>query len=132
MSLLRRAIEGLSAERHAMPDYGPTLQQVDGHLQQFVRWAHQVSDRPAMKLTPDYLEREIARVAADARKQDREIIEHADARMGEAIARLELIVERAAEASEQWRALCLTGGAALLVGMLLILALQELAAVLPI
>jgi hypothetical protein len=132
VSLLRRAIEGLSAERSANPDYGPTLQQIDGHLQELVRWARKVNDRPAMKLTPDYLAQEITRVAADARKQDREVIEHADARMGMAIARLERIVESASEASEQWRALCLTGGTALLAGMLLILALQEVAAILPI
>lgn len=132
VSLLRRAIEGLSAERHAIPDYGPTLQQIDGHLQEFVRWARKVNDRPAMKLTPDLLEREIARIAINARKQDREIIEHADARMGMAIARLERIVESASEASEHWRALCLTGGTALLAGMLLILALQGLASILPI
>jgi hypothetical protein len=131
VSLLRRAIEGLSAERNAIPDYGPTLQQIDGQLQEFVRWARKVNDRPAMKLTPDYLAQEMMRIAIDARKQDREIIKHADASMGMAIARLERIVESASEASEQWRALCLTGGTALVAGMLLILVLQELAAILP-
>ena len=131
VSLLRRGVEGLTAEQHSAPDYGQTLEQMNAYLKEVASWARKVNGQPAMQLTPQLLEREIARVAVDSRKRDREIIEHADARMGMAIARLERIVESAGEASEQWRALCLTGGTALLAGMLLILALQELAAILP-
>jgi hypothetical protein len=131
VSLLRRGVEGLTAERHSAPDYGPTLEQMNAYLKEIAGWARKVNERPAMQLTPERLEREIARVAVEARTRDREIIEHADARMGKAIARLEHIVESAAEASEQARAIGIACGTALLAGMLMILAFQELAAILP-
>lgn len=131
VSLLRRGVEGLTAERHSAPDYGPTLEQMNAYLKEFAGWARKVNGQPVMQLTPELLEREVARVAVEARKRDREIIEHADARMGKAIARLEHIVESAAEASEQARAIGIACGIALLAGMLIILAFQELAAVLP-
>lgn len=52
--------------------------------------------------------------------------------MGMAIARLERIVESAAEASEQARAISIACGTALLAGMLIILSLQALTAILKI
>ena len=132
VSLLRRGVEGLTAERHSTPDYGPTLEQMNVYLKEIAGWARKVNERPAMQLTPGLIEREIARVAADARKRDREIIEHADARMSTAIARIERTVKGASDAAEQRRVFCTTGGIAFLAGMLMIMALQALTIILPI
>ncbi|WP_454885333.1 DUF6118 family protein [Sphingomonas oryzagri] len=132
VSLLRRGVEGLTAERHSAPDYGPTLEQMNAYLKEITGWARKVNGQPAMQLTPELLAREIARVAADARKRDREIIEHADRRMGTTISRIERIVESASQASEQARAISIACGTALLAGMLMILTLQALAAILQV
>ena len=130
VSLLRRGVEGLTAERHGAPDYGPTLEQMNAYLKEIAAWARKVNERPAMQLTPEHLEREMARIAVDARKRDRDIIEQAEARMSRAIAGIERITESASDASEQWRTICLVGGIALLVGMLMILTLEALSGIL--
>lgn len=131
VSLLRRGVESLTSERHSAPDYGPTLEQMNAYLKEIAAWARKVNERPAMQLTPEHLEREMARIAVDARKSDREIIEQAAARMGRAISDIERITESASDASEQWRTNCLVGGIALLAGMLMILAMDALATILP-
>src|SRR3546814_5341308 len=52
VSLLRRAIEGLTAERQNAPDYAPTLKVLSGRLTRIEAFMGEVSESPAMRLTP--------------------------------------------------------------------------------
>jgi hypothetical protein len=125
VSLLRRAVAALTAERQAQPDYGPSLQAIEAQYQRVAQWAKRVAETPVLKLTPEYLEQEIVRIAADVRRQDRETIEAANSAMATAVGWMRQIVESAVSAEEQFRRLCLTGGVALLIGMFLSLAIIE-------
>jgi hypothetical protein len=123
VALLRRAVAALTAERQTQPDYGPSLQAIEAQYQRIVQWAKRVAETPLLKMTPEYLEQEIARIAADVRRQDRATIEAANNGMMTAVGWMRQIVESAVAAEEQFRRLCLTGGVALLIGMLLSLAI---------
>lgn len=75
LSLLRRAVEGLTAARERLPDYSPTL----GAMNQRLDLAHEALKRieasPAVRLTPVALVEELNKRSADARAEDRRIIE---------------------------------------------------------
>src|SRR3546814_17215118 len=47
VSLLRRAIEGLTAERQNAPDYAPTLKVLSGRLTRIEAFMGEVSESPA-------------------------------------------------------------------------------------
>jgi len=76
LALLRRAVEGLAAERGAidMPDYSETL----GHLQQGVNTAAENIGRigqflkaaPALAMTPEQMAQRIAAAGNTARRED--------------------------------------------------------------
>src|SRR3546814_6047769 len=75
VSLLRRAIEGLTAERQNAPDYAPTLKVLSGRLTRIEAFMGEVSESPAMRLTPANLAVSIERASETARAGDRDIIE---------------------------------------------------------
>src|SRR3546814_11278589 len=73
VSLLRRAIEGLTAERQNAPDYAPTLKVLSGRLTRIEAFMGEVSESPAMRLTPANLAVSTERASETARAGDREI-----------------------------------------------------------
>lgn len=125
VALLRRAIEGLSAERESMPDYGPTLTDITMRMDDFVRWGRQINDKPAMTLTPESLEKEIARVARAARDEDHVSIAYAAQRMDGVSSKIAGFMASALTESEQLRANCIVGCVTFLSGMLLMLGMAE-------
>ena len=86
LALLRRAVEGLAAERGAIdvPDYSETL----GHLQQGVNTTAENIGRigqflkaaPALAMTPEQMAQRIAAAGSAARREDQAAL--ATARMG--------------------------------------------------
>ena len=80
LALLRRAVEGLAAERANIdvPDYSETL----GHLQQGVNTAAEniarigqfLKQAPALAMTPEQMASRIAAAAGPARDEDRRTI----------------------------------------------------------
>lgn len=88
VALLRRALEGLSAEREAMPDYGPTLTEITAHIDEVARWARKINDKPAMALTPETMEQELIRAARNAREEDHEMAAQAFRRMDSVTAKV--------------------------------------------
>lgn len=68
VSLLRRGVEALTAERQAQPDYTATLLDLDRRLEDVRRWARTISERPALQLTPAAVSEQIEDAAARARE----------------------------------------------------------------
>ncbi len=52
ISLLRRAVERLTDERTAQPDYAPSLEAIAKRLEDVCVWAKRVSERPKRMRTP--------------------------------------------------------------------------------
>jgi len=120
VALLRRAIEGLSAERESMPDYGPTLTDIAVRITEVANWAQKINDKPAMALTPESLEKEIARVARAARDEDHVSMAHAAQRMESVSNKIAGFIANALTEDEQLRVNCIVGCIAFLSGILLI------------
>ncbi len=74
LSLLVRAIQGLTAEREKTPDYSETLGEMDGRLSRIAGNIVWIAKQPAMKLTPENMASEIAKAAKVAREADRATI----------------------------------------------------------
>lgn len=103
ISLLRRAVERLTDERTAQPDYAPSLEAIAKRLEDVCVWANRVSERPALGLTPATLAREIAEAGEAVRTRDQEMLDWATRRMDDAGSRIDAIVARSRAAAEQER-----------------------------
>jgi len=112
VSLLRRAVEGLTAERQAAPDYRPTLAAMAERLAAVER-------SPGIRLTPEDMRNEVVHVAERASAKDRDVIARTSASLRESLAKIDGLVERAWTADTQNRWLLGTGIAGLIGGILL-------------
>jgi hypothetical protein len=86
VSLLRRAVEGLTVERQNTPDYTPTLTGLSSRLAHVEELLGRVAESPAMCLTPGNLAVSIAKACETARSVDRESLEKAGAVLKASIA----------------------------------------------
>lgn len=118
VSLLRRAIEGLTAERQNAPDYTPTLTELTGRLGRIEGFLGKVSESPAMRLTPDNLAASIERASETVRAGDRDNLSKAEAALRASVASINAVVEQAWTADRQWKQLYWTGGGGLILGIL--------------
>ena len=118
VSLLRRAVQGLTAERHNTPDYTPTLTDLAGKLGHIEAFLGKVAESPAMRLTPENVAVSVARASETARAGDRESLEKAGAILRASIASINGVVEHAWTADRQWKQLYWTGGGGLIIGAL--------------
>ena len=105
ISLLRRAIERLTDERTAQPDYAPSLEAIAKRLEDVCVWAKRVSERPALGLTPATLARQITEAGESARTRDKELLDRAARRMDDAGSQIDAIIARSRFAAEQDREL---------------------------
>lgn len=119
VSLLRRAIEGLTAERQSAPDYTPTLMGMDQRLDAMVGWMRKVAEKPALQLTAESLARQIDEAARSVRAADRETIQAASARLDGGMKLLDGLVRRDRRAHEQRKWLMRAAIGAFVSGMLL-------------
>lgn len=101
ISLLRRAVERLTDERTDQPDYAPSLEAIAKRLEDVCVWAQRVSERPALKLTPETLGREIAAAATNSRAQDQQLLERATSAMEAASSRIDAMIARSRSVAEQ-------------------------------
>lgn len=118
VGLLRRAIEGLTAERQNAPDYTPTLTELAGRLGRVEGSLAEMSESPAMRLTPGNLAASIAKASESARAGDRETLDEAGAALRASVASINAVVEQAWTADRQWKQLCWTSGGGLVSGIL--------------
>jgi len=105
ISLLRRAVERLTDERTAQPDYAPSLEAIAKRLEDVCVWARRVSERPALGLTPATLTRQITEAGESARARDKELLDRAARRMDDAGSRIETNIARSRSAAEHIREL---------------------------
>jgi len=105
ISLLRRAVEGLTAARERMPDYTPTLGSMMGQLKTTQEALHRIERSPAVALTPIELTKEIVQAAANARADDARKLDEARDTIARSIGRIDGIVERGQSVEGQSRLL---------------------------
>jgi len=119
ISLLRRAVERLTDERTSQPDYGPSLEAIAKRLEDVCVWAQRVSEKPALKLTPEKIGREIVTAGTSSRERDQQILERAAGGMDAATARIDAALARARSVVEQDRELLRNRVAFAVAGMVL-------------
>jgi hypothetical protein len=105
ISLLRRATERLTDERADLPDYAPSLEAIGKRLEDVCAWARHINEKPAIKLTPESLAREIVNAATESRNQDHRLLEQATSEMNTAGCRIDATVARKQLVHEQHREL---------------------------
>jgi len=105
ISLLRRAVERLTDERTSQPDYAPSLEAIANRLEDVCVWARRVSERPAIKLTPETLASQIAAAAETSRADDQRLMKNAASGMDAASARIDAMIARSRSVAEQNRKL---------------------------
>jgi hypothetical protein len=119
VSLLRRAIEALTSERQAAPDYSPSLAAISKQQAVFVTWANKIAETPLLMLTPESMRQDIERIAFEGRAADHAIVETAYLKMLDVVGRLDQVTDSAWAADRQLRLLFRTGLACFLAGVLL-------------
>ncbi|MGQ3100406.1 MAG: hypothetical protein ACT6Q5_03535 [Sphingopyxis solisilvae] len=121
VSLLRAAIEGLTAAKDKLPDYSPTLRAIEARLEHIDQQIESILDKPAMRLTPLTLAAESHEAARSYGAEDRKSVGKARADLAQAIGRVEGMVKQKRSTDEQnwWVTWAAIGG--LLCGTLLAL-----------
>jgi hypothetical protein len=105
ISLLRRAVERLADERISQPDYAPSLEAISKRLADFCVWAQRVSERPALKLTPQSLASQITAAAASSRADDQRLLKNATTAMEATTGHIDAMIARSRSVTEQDREL---------------------------
>lgn len=118
VSLLRRAVEGLTAERQNAPDYSPTLTELASRLSLAEVHLGKVAESPAMRLTPQNVAVSVARASETARAGDRDNLGKAEAALRTSIASINAVVAQAWTADRQLRQLCWGVGGGLVFGII--------------
>jgi hypothetical protein len=116
VSLLRRGIEALTAERQELPDYTETLQDLDRRLEDVRRWARAISERPALQLTPTAVAEQIEGAASHARETQSNQAAKACVALRSAADRLDALYVRARSIKEQRRLILLAAASSFLGG----------------
>lgn len=122
VTLLRRAIERLAAERAEVPapkDYDETLGRIAQAINKLAERMDVLADRPGIKITPEGIARQIATAGGTTRADDQRTIAEARGALERATAQLAGVVASARHGDEQnrWLAWSAIGGA--IVGMVL-------------
>ena len=119
VSLLRRGVEALTAERQSAPDYAPSLAKIDEDLRSLIEWAQKVNERPGVKLGPQSFAAELARAGEAVRRGDAETLAQAQAQFEEAARRIERMIVSGRTAAQQSRVLLHNRLYSLVAGMLI-------------
>lgn len=126
VSLLRRAVQGLTSERQNAPDYLPTLQKMVERLEWIARTSERVAKAPAMELTVDSLASRLEEASDHARKEASRLVAEANAAVRTSIARIDAVVTRGWAADRQWRHLLWTAAIAFALGILTCVAVPRI------
>lgn len=119
LSLLRHALEGLTAAREKIPDYSATLAQINKALVVHADRLDMIQSRPAMEMTPEALVERMIASAQTARAEDRTMLRQAQDRLSKLAWHMEGMVARGRGAAEQERQVIWFGLGGILLGILL-------------
>ena len=120
VSLLRSAIEGLTAARESIeiPDYEPTLARTERVLTVLTEHIKLVVESPMLTLTPHKMAGEIATAATGARREDQRLMTEARTALDHATREIGNRLASARRGDEQNRWLYLSGLGGLVLGLL--------------
>lgn len=122
LALLRRAVERLAAERaddgHA-PDYSETLGVIANNITATAQRVDALVKSPALALTPEEMNRQIAAAGSAGRAEDRRVISAARQTIEEVATKLGRQLDSHVMATEQRRCLWRVGLAGVAVGLVL-------------
>lgn len=122
VSLMRRAVERLAAERGEVadtPDYSETLGVIAASITATAQRVDALAKSPALSLQPQEVGRQITAVAFDARREDHRLFVAAKQGMDEVATRLRHHLQSHVEAGAQRRRLWQAGLAGIAAGMAL-------------
>jgi hypothetical protein len=121
ISLQRTAIEGLTSAKDKLPDYSPTLRDIETRLGQLEKHLESINERPAMQLTPLTIATEMHEALITYRADDRKILVEACDALARALGRVEGMIKqkRSNDQQDWWVTWAGTGG--LLLGTFLTL-----------
>ena len=108
VTLLRRAVERLAAERAEVPapkDYDETLGRIAQAINKLAERMDALADRPGVKITPEGIARQIATAGGTTRAEDQRTIAEARGALERATAQLAGVVAAARRSNEQNRGL---------------------------
>jgi hypothetical protein len=101
LSLLRHALEGLTAAREKIPDYSATLAQINKSLDVHAHKLDMIQSRPAMEMTPEALVERIIASAQLARAEDRTMLHEAQDGFSRKASQIDRMIARGRGAAEQ-------------------------------
>ena len=112
ISLQRAAIEGLTSAKDKLPDYSPTLRDMETRLGQLERHLESINERPAMQLTPLTIATEMHEALMTYRADDRRIIVEACDALARSLGRIEGMIKqkRSTDQQDWWVTWAATGG----------------------
>lgn len=112
ISLQRTAIEGLTAAKDKLPDYSPTLRDLEARLGQLEKHVESINDCPAMQLTPLTIATEMHEGLIAYRADDRKILLEACDALARSVGRVEGMIKQKRSNDEQdwWVTWAATGG----------------------
>lgn len=122
VTLLRRAIERLTAERAELPeqpDYSETLGRISNNLTATAQRVDALAKNAAQSMTPAHIADRIVAAGSDARRSDQQIIAEARSGLDQATRQLASVVASARRGDEQNRWLAGAGVGGVIVGMAL-------------
>lgn len=112
ISLQRTAIEGLTSAKDKLPDYSPTLRDMETRLGQLEKHVESIDERPAMQLTPLTIATEMHEALMTFRADDRKILVEACDTLARTLGRVEGMMKRKRSNDDQdwWVTWAGTGG----------------------
>ena len=121
MAMMRRAVQQLATERADIniPDYTETLGQMAGRLDTLSKSLTSISERPAIKLTPETIADQIKRAAVDIQRENHELLKQARKGLDSATGQLNALIGQVRTEAEQKRQAWRYAAAGLLAGILL-------------
>jgi Family of unknown function (DUF6118) len=118
-SLIRAAVEGLTAARERIPDYSTTLGEMAEALKGAADGIERIEKSPAARLSPASLTVAILKASVDARAEDHALLQETRDALSRSIGRIDGIVERGQAADRQWQRIIWASAGGALSGMLL-------------
>ena len=119
VSLLGAAVAGLAARRDETPDYSETLGQIAAEQQTLRKAVETMAARPAMRLTPDAMTREIAAAGQQARAEDEAALANARHQMERTAGEFTALIGTAADIRQQRKHLAWAASGGLVAGLLI-------------